>query len=79
MQALTLASAHAVRMPLGAHLEAAPAVRLHVSHSADGLHLGLVGAPVVPVLVRPHFEDILVATVTGVLVAHPAETEGRES
>lgn len=61
------------RIALGAHLEAAPAVRLHVSHPADGLDLGLVGSPVVPVLVRPHFKDILVTTVARVLVAHPAE------
>lgn len=64
---------------LGAHLEAAPAVRLHVSHPADGLDLGLVGSPVVPVLVWPHFKDILVSTVARVLVAHPAETGSRES
>lgn len=54
------------------HLEAAPAVRLHVSHPADGLDLGVVGSPVVPVLVRAHFEHVLVATVARVLVAHPA-------
>lgn len=60
---------------LGGHLEAAPAVRLHVSHPADGLDLGLVGSPVVPVLVWPHFKDILVTTVARVLVAHPAERE----
>lgn len=54
------------------HLEAAPAVRLHVSHPADGLDLGVVGSPVVPVLVRAHFIHILEATVARVLVAHPA-------
>lgn len=57
---------------LRGHLEAAPAVRLHVSHPADGLDLGLVGSPLVPVLVRAHFKHILVAAVAGVLVAHPA-------
>lgn len=54
------------------HLEAAPAVRLHVPHSADGLDLGLVGAPVIPGLVRTHLQHVLVATVARVLVAHPA-------
>lgn len=60
------------------HLEAAPAVRLHVSHPADGLDLGVVGSPVIPVLERPHFKDILVATVARVLVAHPAVWGSRE-
>lgn len=54
------------------HLEAAPAVCLHVSHPADGLDLGLVGSPLVPVLVRSHLKHVLEATVARVLVAHPA-------
>lgn len=59
------------------HLEAAPAVRLHVSHPADGLDLGVVGSPVIPVLVRAHFEHILEATVARVLVAHPTVRKKR--
>lgn len=47
-------------------------MRLHVPHPADGLDLGLVGSPVVPALERPHLQDVLVATVARVLVAHPA-------
>lgn len=54
------------------HLEAAPAMCLHVSHPADGLDLGVVGSPLVPVLVRSHLKHILEATVARVLVAHPA-------
>ena len=54
------------------HLEAAPAVRLHVSHPADGLDLGVVGAPLVPVFESAHFKHILEATVARVLVSHPA-------
>lgn len=44
---------------------------LHVPHSTDGLDLGMVGAPLVPVLEDTVLEHILVATVTGVLVANP--------
>lgn len=54
------------------HLKAAPAVRLHVPHSADGLDLGLVGSPLIPGLVGTHLQHVLVATVARVLVAHPA-------
>ena len=57
-------------------------MRLHVPHPADGLDLGVVGSPVVPVLVRAHFKHVLVATVARVLVAHPAvwgRREDRES
>lgn len=60
------------------HLEAAPAVCLHVPHPTDGLDLGVVGSPVIPVLVRTHFKHILVATVARVLVAHPAVSGRRE-
>lgn len=60
------------------HLEAAPAVCLHVSHPTDGLDLGLVGSPLVPVLERAHLKHILVATVARVLVAHPAVWRSRE-
>lgn len=60
------------------HLEAAPAVRLHVPHPADGLDLGLLGSPLIPVLHRSHLKHILVSTVARVLVAHPAVGEGRE-
>lgn len=63
---------------LCSHLEAAPAVRLHVPHSADGLDLGLVGSPLVPGLVGTHLQHVLVATVAGVLVAHPAVWRGGE-
>lgn len=59
-------------------LEAAPAVCLHVPHSTDGLDLGVVGSPVVPVLVRSHLKHVLVATVAGVLVSHPAVWGSRE-
>lgn len=63
---------------LRSQLKAAPAVRLHVPHPADGLDLRVVGPPVVPVLVGAHFEYVLVATVAGVLVAHPAVWRGTE-
>lgn len=61
----------ACRTPLCGQLEAAPAVCLHVSHPADGLDLGVVGSPLIPVLESAHFKDVLVATVPRVLVAHP--------
>lgn len=61
---------------LCSHLKAAPAVRLHVPHSADGLDLGLVGSPVIPGLVGTHLQHVLVATVARVLVAHPAVCRG---
>lgn len=56
------------------HLEAAPAVCLHVSHPADGLDLGMVGSPLVPVLERTHLKHVLEATVARVLVTHPGST-----
>lgn len=69
----SLRLAHSLLVPsLCSHLEAAPTVRLHVSHPTDGLDLGVVSSPVIPVLVRPHLKDILVATVARVLVSHPA-------
>lgn len=75
----TACAAHPPRPPaltsswcLCGHLKAAPAVRLHVPHSANGLDLGLVGSPVIPGLVGTHLQHVLVATVARVLVAHPA-------
>lgn len=46
-------------------------MRLHVSHPTDGLKLGMMGPPLIPVLVTGHFKDVLEATVARVLVAHP--------
>lgn len=75
----SLLLAHSVpASSLCSHLEAAPAVCLHVSHPADGLDLGVVSSPLVPVLVRAHFKHVLVATVARVLVAHPAVWGSRE-
>ena len=59
-------------------LKAAPAICLHVPHSAHGLDLGVVGAPLVPLLVSSHLQHVLVTTVARVLVAHPT-VEQRES
>ncbi len=66
-------------LSLCGHLKAAPAVCLHVSHPADGLDLGVVGSPVIPMLERAHFKHVLVATVAGVLVAHPAVWGSRDT
>lgn len=63
---------HSLDWDLRCQLEAAPAVRLHVSHPANGLDLGVVGSPLIPVLERTHFKHILEATVSRVLVAHPS-------
>jgi len=63
-----------LQCPLGSPLEAAPAVMLHVSHPAHGLDLGVVGSPLVPVLVRAHLEHVLIATVARILVSHPGSS-----
>lgn len=52
-------------------------MRLHVPDPADRLDLGVMGAPLVPVLVRAHLKHVLVATVARVLVAHPTVGERR--
>lgn len=59
---------------LRGELEAASAVCLHVPDPADGLDMGVVGSPLVPVLVGAHLKDVLVSTVTWVLVTHPCST-----
>lgn len=55
------------------HLETAATVKLHVSHSAYRLNLGMVSTPLIPVLEGSTLQDILVATVTWVLVCNPPE------
>ena len=53
-------------------------VPLHVADTPDGLHLGVAGTKLVEVPVLALLQDVLAATVTGELVAHPAvgEREG---
>lgn len=45
---------------------------LHVTDAAHGLDLGLEGGPLVPVPVVSTLKQVLVPSVAGVLVAHPA-------
>lgn len=47
-------------------------VPLHVPDAADGLDLGLEGAPLVPVPEVPGLKEVLVAAVPGVLIPDPA-------
>lgn len=55
--------------------EASSLVELHVSNTAHGLNLGLEGAEVVVVSVVAALKQVLVASVSGVLVTHPTETQ----
>jgi len=55
----------------GGQGEASPLVELHVPDAAHGLDLGLVGAELVVVSVVTALEQVLVAPVSGVLVANP--------
>jgi len=53
-------------------------VPLHVADAPDRLHLGAAGAVLVEVAVLALLQQVLAATVTGELVAHPAEGGERE-
>lgn len=57
----------------GGEGEAASLVELHVPDAAHGLDLGLEGAEVVVVPVVAALEQVLVTSVTRVLVTHPPE------
>lgn len=57
----------------GGEGEAASLVELHVPDAAHGLDLGLEGTEVVVVSVVAALKQVLVASVSGVLVAHPPE------
>lgn len=63
---------------LCSHLKAAPAMCLHVPHPANGLDLGVVGTPFIPVLVRTYFKDVLEASVARILVTHPSVRRNRK-
>lgn len=56
----------------GGEVEAAALVELHVPHTAHGLDLRLEGAKLVVVSVVAALKQVLVTSVAGVLVAHPA-------
>lgn len=53
-------------------VEHAPLVPLHVSDAPHRLDLGDLGAKLIVVLELALFKQVLVASVSGVLVAHPA-------
>lgn len=53
--------------------EASSLVELHVPDTTHGLDLGLEGAEVVVVSVVTTLKQVLVASVSRVLVTHPAE------
>lgn len=57
----------------GGEGEASSLVELHVPDTTHGLDLRLVGAEVVVVSVVTALKQVLVASVSGVLVTHPAE------
>lgn len=57
----------------GGEGEASSLVELHVPDTTHGLDLGLEGAEVVVVSVVTALKEVLVASVSGVLVTHPAE------
>ena len=65
------------RASLAGHGVAAVLVPLHVTDAPDGLHLGVAGAKLVEVPVLSLLQDVLAATVSGELVAHPAVGGGR--
>lgn len=51
----------------------------HVPHTTHSLHLGLEGQPLIPVAKLSSLQEILVAPVARVLVAHPAAEEGKKT
>lgn len=57
-------------------VESAPLVPLHVSDAPNGLDLRNLGSELGAVLVLPLFKQVLVASVAGVLIAHPAGAPG---
>jgi len=59
----------------GGEGEASSLVELHVPDTAHGLDLGLEGAEVVVVSVVTALKQVLVASVSGVLVTHPPERD----
>lgn len=48
---------------------------LHVSDASDGLHLWAAGSELIEMLELSLLQQVLAATVTGELVAHPAEEQ----
>lgn len=52
-------------------------VPLHVAHAAHGLDLGCLGAVFRVVLVLAPLKQVLVATVTGVLITHPSVSKAK--
>ncbi len=52
-------------------------MELHVPDTTHGLDLGLEGAEVIVVSVVTALKQVLVASVSGVLVTHPAERDMR--
>lgn len=54
-------------------------MELHVPHTAHGLNLRLESAKLVVVSVVATLEQILVTSVSGVLVSHPTSNQEKES
>ena len=55
----------------GGEVEASSLVELHIPDTTHGLDLGLEGGELVVVSVITTLEQVLVASVAGVLVTHP--------
>lgn len=63
----------------GGEVEASSLVELHVPDTTHGLDLGLEGAKVVVVSVVTGLKQVLVASVSRVLVTHPPERDMERS
>lgn len=59
----------------GGEVEASSLVELHVPDTTHGLDLGLEGTEVIVVSVFSALEQVLVASVSRVLVTHPPERD----